>query len=188
LQNWKNGELKSLPHKTIINNTHNVLCQAAPRFADDVRDYLLLAKEFRELHSYQFPGDGLIGENNLFRDIKINNTIAKCASICDMAQLTSEILENSFNKNCTGKEFGYDDATFEQCFLYGDSTFQQLDIEDWQRIGSYVRKTKRPYCVVLTMSAGMTDSFFGNWLAPDEQRLDDVFNPDSRTIKIFDIP
>ena len=188
LQDWKNGELKSQSHKAIINNTHNVLSQISSTFADEVRSYLLHAKEFRELHSYQFPGDGLIGEQNLFEDINLYNTIDKCAALCDIAQLTSETLEKSFNKNCSEKTFGYDEATFEQCFIYGKSSFQQIDIEDWQRIGSYVRKTQRPYCIVLTMTAGMTDNFFGNWLAPDEQRRDDVFNPDRRTVKIFDIP
>jgi hypothetical protein len=130
LQDWKSGELKSLSHKSIINNTYNVLSQVSKVFADDVRKYLLYAKEFRELHSYQFPGDGLKGEKNIFNDINLYNTIDKCAALCDMAQLTSEILEMSFSKNCSDKQFGYSEATFDHCFIYGETNFQQFDIED----------------------------------------------------------
>lgn len=184
-QLWNNGEITSDNHNKIINVAADLIKRLNIRKGADLAYFLNIAKDYRELFSYKFPSEG-VGDS-LFKEINIDNVSFRCTMICEIAQFTSECFETSYNKNCIDKVFELDEDVLEKCFLYLGNETQIIDDDDTYRISYIAKKVNRPHNIYHTMTPGMTDDFFGSWLAKDEDD-GDSFNPDIRKIKIFDLP
>ncbi len=185
-QVWKDGELIKTAHTKIINGTTQILTELNKELGSEFKVLLESAKDFRELHSYKFPGDGFRNEAP-FKDITMGNIEEKCELLCEIAQLTSECFEKSFDKNCTGGNYNLKRDILQNCFRYEGHQYQLTDVEDNQRISYILRRVQRPHNIYHTMTEGMTEDFFGNWTA-DESCEDDSFDPDRREIIIFNMP
>lgn len=183
---WRNGALISDAHSTVINNTGSILSQINKEKGLKLLDLIKRTKDYRELFSYKYPADGLRSEE-VFKDITIDNISKQCSLICEAAQYTSEYFQVSFEKNCSTKSYSLIEESLEVCVNYKGDTYSLMDDEDINRISYIMKKVKRPYNIYHTMTEGMTDDFFGSWTASDENDVDS-FNPDERTINIFDLP
>ena len=185
-QMWKNGEIMIDTHQKIINKAADSVCRLNKDIGTNTKKLLELTRDYRELFSYKYPANGL-KRDKIFSQVNIETISERCNLLCEIAQFTSECFQSSFEKNCSDKTFNLDVNILEICFSYQGDTYLLTDDEDAYRISYIMRKVKRPYNVYYTMTEGMTDDFFGSWVKDDDDD-DDAFNPDDRTIKIFDMP
>lgn len=185
-QIWRNGNLISDSHNRVIINSTEIVARINNEVSIGLLDLIKRTKDYRELFSYKYPADGLRKEK-LFRDVNIEHISKQCNLICEIAQFNSECFQFSFDKNCLTKNYSLDEEKLKDCFSYKGDNYSLTDDEDTYRISYIMRKVKRPYNIYYTMTEGMTDDFFGSWIASDEDDADS-FDPDNITINIFDLP
>ena len=185
-QIWQDGKLMMDSHTKIIHKTSDIISRLNLEVGIETKILLQTTKDYRELFSYKYPANGL-RTDEIFKEINIDTITERCNLLCEIAQFTSGCFQSSFDKNCVSKTFYLNEDVLEACFSYHGDTYSLTDDEDVYRISYIMRKVKRPYNIYYTMTEGMTDDFFGSWVADDNDD-DDAFNPDDRTINIFDLP
>jgi hypothetical protein len=142
----------------------------------------------RELFSYKFPANGL-GNLPTGVSVEVEETIDLCRLLVDIAQFNSVRLDQSFEKNCKGKSFGFNEKILEKLVFYQTEDYLFTDDEDGYRISRIIekKKKKRPGTVYDIMSAGMIEDFFGAW-TKDENEGTEEFDPYHDWRLIFDFP
>lgn len=181
---WRDGAIINDKHLKVINNTASFVSRIDTNEAGELKDFIIDAKDFRELFSYKFPSDGYQCSPH-HSHINIWSVKKICTLLCEIAQKSSEIFQSSFEKHCGEKKFGINENILESCITYTGHNYEFDDDEDSMRMGYIDRKVNRPFNIQLTMSEGLTDQFFGAW---HNKCGNDDFNPDHRSINIFDLP
>lgn len=184
---WGDGSIINDSHKKIINKSFSTISKLNKEYANQVKVLIFLAKDYRELFSYKFPSTGLLEKYN-FKKLEKQNIIKTCQVICEIAQLNSECLQLSLERNNEGKSFNLDPEILEYCVRYTGKVIDYIDEEDGYRIAHIFKKVKRPYSIYLMMTEGMTEDFFGAWIEDDEDFKEGNFDPDEHEVKIFDLP
>lgn len=176
---WNDGELLMMTHSKTI----NVACDEISQFNRDlsgrVKQAVLHLKAFRELISYRAPSSGDRFPRPNF-DIY---EYSRC--FLEVAQLQSELLEASIEKNVT-ESFELQEEVLSQVTDIEMEGVHFHDKEDFYRLGYLARKHPRPTNILHIMSEGHVEDFFGSWCADDEN--EDSFDPDEGWRILFDVP
>ncbi|WNL37682.1 hypothetical protein RN346_10195 [Halomonas sp. PAMB 3232] len=176
---WNDGELLMMTHSKTI----NVACDEISQFNRDlsgrVKQAVLHLKAFRELISYRAPSSGDRFPRPNF-DIY---EYSRC--FLEVAQLQSELLEASIEKNVT-ESFELQEKVLSQVTDIEMEGVHFHDKEDWYRLEYLARKHPRPTNILHIMSEGHVEDFFGSWCADDEN--EDSFDPDEDWRILFDVP
>lgn len=178
---WNNKEIFTMTHKKIINVIGDIISKYNKDKGQEIKEFIDWAREYREIFSYKFPANGLTKHHLSTEDI-INN----CKLLCEVAQFQSKILENSITKYVT-EDFDLNWEILSIGYLYGETNFQFFDDEDGYRLNYIIRKQKRPFGILQTMTEGMTEDFFGAWCTENESNPDEDYNPDADWQIIFPI-
>lgn len=183
---WDNGKMIRLKHSEIIKIVSDAVSKTNKEVGDYIEKLLTRSKHYRELFSYKFPANGIIGlDKNIVVDIE--KAIQFCSLLSEIAQFNSEILQQSFDKNVK-KEYEFVDDILSKGFEHDlEEGYSIIDDEDYHRIGYILRKVKRPYNIQWMMTEGMVEDFFGAWCS-EEDGKDEVFDPDKNWRIIFPVP
>lgn len=175
-----NDNLPSMTHSKTINIIGDIVAKYDKEKGEEIKNFIDLARAYREIFSYKFPANGLTEHL-----VKFDQVVAICRLLCELAQLQSAILESSITKHVTQK-CEIDETEVKRTYLYGDKNFQFIDAEDGYRLGYIQRKVSRPYSIINTMTEGMVEDFFGAWCNDVDDG--DVYNPDVNWRIIFPVP
>lgn len=186
-QAWKNASLMTQSHTRTINVACDEIAKLDSRWThstdemQSVKNQIQRLKAFREFVSYRAPSSG-----GAFEEYGID-VCPLCKTPVELAQMVSEILENSVIKNLPcDYEPRLVDADIEGIFLTRIGQNDFYDGEDHYRIDYLSRKYPMPANILHIMSEGHVEDFFGSWC--DEDGRDDVFDPDNDWGIIFDVP
>lgn len=178
---WSNGDILTTTHSKTINIAVSTLAHFDRPMSEHVKASVLHLKAFRELISYRAPSSG-----DHFQ--KPNLDIHEfCRLFLEIAQLQSELLEASVEKNVTGS-FSLDEDVTWHAFQVEIDGFHFPDDEDWYRMGYLARKHPSPTNILHMMSEGHVEDFFGSWCAADGDSRPDLFDPDNDWRILFDVP
>lgn len=176
---WSNGEILQTTHTKTINIACDVLAHLNKGLSNQVKSSTIHLKAFRELISYRAPSSGDNFEKPDF------DVYRYCRLFLEVAQLQSELLEASIEKNVS-KSFELDqNFTQHVCDIEIDG-ISFNDKEDWYRIGYLARKHPAPTNILHIMSEGHVEDFFGSW-CPEEE-TPNAFSPDDDWRILFDVP
>lgn len=179
--NWNQGELLAVTHSKAINVTTDAFNLIDKNAAERIKQRLKVAQSLREMYSYRFPANGLSSTSEDF-PIVVNEIIDFCALLCEFAQLNSDLLEASVNKNVKGN-YNSDDQIYYSCFEYrfddGKNVSVLIDNEDWYRLSRMVARAKLPHNFLSLMTQGMVEDFFFSWDPPEDNSEEDVFDMSS---------
>jgi len=176
---WADGELLKMSHAQAIKQTVDYHASFDKSLAQSIDAAIRSAKAQRELIDYRAPtsGDANI---ELLQDL-----ILKCRLLAEFAQMNSELLESSFERHNSSKEFDVEDDEIMKLLsveIEGESFF---DDEDYYRVGYILRKHPRPTSLQMLMTDGHVEDFFGAWC--DKEDNEAGFDPDVDSDVIFDI-
>jgi len=178
---WDDGKLITISHKAAIRETTEYIRRLNGVSSNSINAQIRELKAERELLSYRAPsvGDDQVTEkNHEFESLLV--LLAECA------QLNSEVFEQSLSKRIAGRNFELlEDYAYKVMSVELEGTFYD-DNEDAYRFGRMIRKNTSPCNLMFMMQEGHVDDFFGAW--KDENDRAGVFDPDSMTGIIFDIP
>lgn len=183
---WNNDEIMTMTHSKIINNVSNAIGSLNKQLGIDVKDFLLTARDLRELYSYKFPASGLTSYfddgNDYYEDL-----IKMCTIIAETAQFYSEQLQFCLSKI---KDFNWDvNLKFlEKGFIFKGNKENFIDNEDWYRLEYFKRKQPYPVNLYWTLREGMVDDFFGAWDCLDGEDDNECFNASQNKNIIFSMP
>ena len=186
-QEWKNGELVKQTHTKTINIACDEMFHLDASWKEargdtpSVKQSILRLKGFRELISYRAPSSGgsLAGY--------AIDVLPLCRTAVEVAQMTSEILEESMSKHLP--------AEYEPKILLDDLVpvyrtsqegFEYFDDEDYHRIEYLRRKHPFPASVLHIMSEGHVEDFFGSWC--NSENCEGVYDPNVDWGILFDVP
>lgn len=175
-----NDNLTIMTHSKTINLIDDIVAKYDKEKGEEIKKFIDWAREYREIFSYKFPANGLT--NHL---INIEEVVAVCRLLCEIAQLQSAVLEAAITKHVT-QQYGIDEMEVTRTYLYGDKNFQFIDSEDGYRLSYIQRKVARPLSIINTMTEGMVEDFFGAWCNDIDE--DEVYNPDENWRIIFPVP
>lgn len=176
---WNNGEILQMTHSKTINVACDEIAHFNRELSERVKNAVLHLKAFRELISYRAPSSGDRFPKPEF-DIF---DYSRC--FLEIAQLQSELLEASIEKNVTDS-FPLRDEFTSHVTDVDIEGIHFHDKEDWYRIGYLARKHPSPTNILHIMSEGHVEDFFGSWCSEDEQP--DSFDPDEDWQILFDVP
>jgi hypothetical protein len=183
---WKSGALIQATHSKTINVATSIISSFSKSHGNSTKWYTNDLKDMREIYSYGAPSSG----PSLCEDmtnVSHTNTVVLCQLLAEIAQLQSEILEMSLDKNFAGK-FSLIREGSEKCFEYFISGQSIIDDEDVYRLGYYYRKWPRPTNLLNMVSEGHVEDYFGAWCSDDEDEDEDIYNPDDDWRVIFPFP
>jgi len=182
---WNDGSLVSSTHSKIINFSTNVLSSISKEYGESVNTYSFLLKSLREILSYGAPSSGpsLYDEVS---EVNIDMTTSYCKLLAEISQMQSEILERALNKYYTGKFSLLEDPAWD-IFLYPIPGGELLDKEDYHRVGYYYRKWPKPTNLLLMISEGHVEDYFGAWCSKDGDTTNQ-YDPDANWRLIFPFP
>lgn len=182
---WNDGSILTYTHDKTIKIVSDSLRTINKEIADDFQEKVYYLKAIRELFSYKFPSTGIDCVTNKSM-IGLNDTLNYCGLLCELAQLNSEFLEASFNKNAEKRRFPIIEEIFWGIMQYEDrpSQISFVDDFDWERIAQWTR-TERPVNLTLSMREGWIDDFFASWEEGSHSDNDD-FIPNPRIV--FSVP
>lgn len=111
-----------------------------------------------------------------------------CSILCEIAQLTSEQIENYYIKNFSETNLSVDINSdyIKKVFCYPGHDSLIIDEEDLYRIDYIRRKQPFPTSIWMTMSEGMTEDFFAQWCPENDNTV--IYNPDINWSIIFQVP
>ncbi|WP_152555630.1 hypothetical protein [Methylomarinum vadi] len=179
-QAWNNGRIITLGHEKVLNIVIAHIVEFDPNFASFVKNNVQSLRASRELISYRAPSSG----DEAIPDIK--EFLGMCSFLAELAQLDSELIESSINKNADPNAFVI--LPEYMCELanvsLGPHTFG--DTEDAYRLDYFRRKQPHMLNIRFLMREGHVDDFFGAWSDPEE--TEGAFDPDEMNGVIFDIP
>lgn len=183
---WGDGNILQYTHKKTINITEDTFKLINAKFAADLRKKIIKARDYRELFSYRFPLNGL---RSLPDSVCISHdeTIDICTTLLELAQFNSEEMERAYRRHCKEKTFGYNEDVLWDCITYRTEDESFIDNDDYQRIGSIVKRAKELSSLQIGISFGIVEDFFGSW-SDSEDTTGLIFNPDLYNNIIFDLP
>lgn len=173
---WKEGEAISVSHKPAIDTALTHIDRFDRDVAKNVKKQIARLKAERELISYRAPTMG-------YRHISARGDfLSLCTLLAEIAQFNSELLEASLLKHGNVESYVYLPGRLTSVFKaeIGDENF--LDREDKYR----QRRYNRPHNIMVMMSEGHVEDFFGAWHSDEDGK--DMFDPDDDWNIIFDIP
>lgn len=176
---WNDGELLMMTHSKTINVSCDEISQFNRELSGRVKQAVLHLKAFRELISYRAPSSG---DRFPKPDFDIFE-YSRC--FLEVAQLQSELLEASIEKNVT-ESYDLQDEVLSHVTDIDMDGIHFHDQEDWYRLGYLARKHPRPANILHIMSEGHVEDFFGSWCADDENEKS--FDPDEDWRILFDVP
>lgn len=182
LMTWNNGEIIKLAHGKTINVAGEIISRLdkslAKRLLADVR-YI---KSYRELISYRAPSSG-----DAFPKLKSElDVLDICKLFVEIAQLQSEVLENSLAKNSRGT-FTLLEAYIEKVCSSTMEDNEFFDDQDAYRILQLKKHHPIPTNILHMMSEGHIENFLGSWSAKGEANSG-AFDPEENWRIIFDVP
>lgn len=179
-QAWNNGRIITLGHDKVLKIVTAHIAEFEPDFAVIVEHRVRSLRASRELISYRAPSSG----DSAIPDVE--EFLGVCVVLAELAQLDSELIETSINKNADRKSFVILPEYLHELanVSLGSHTFG--DAEDAYRLSYFRRKQSRMVNIRFLMREGHVEDFFGAWSDPEE--LDGVFDPIERNGIIFDIP
>jgi hypothetical protein len=182
---WNSGKVIQQSHSTIINNSTGVLAKLDRQLANAIKEQTEYLKASRELISYNAPTSG----DHLARLELPLKTIDLCRLLAEIAQLQSEIFENSVSKHARAG-FTIKHEHFSLVCSKDIEGYSFDDHEDGYRLHYIQRKHPIPTNLLHMMSEGHVEDFFGSWCNNEEKRQqqDGDFNPDQNWGIIFDVP
>ncbi|HDS1138439.1 TPA: hypothetical protein QDZ75_002479 [Stenotrophomonas maltophilia] len=176
---WNDGEILQTTHTKTINVACDAIAHLNKDLANQVKASTLHLKAFRELISYRAPSSGDNFEKPDF------DVYAYCRLFLEIAQMQSELLEASIQKNVT-EAFELDQNFTQHVYDVEMDGVSFFDREDWHRIGYLARKHPAPLNILHMMSDGHVEDFFGSWCGEDDDPA--AFNPDNDWRILFDVP
>ncbi|MDB8794287.1 hypothetical protein PN290_00245 [Romboutsia sp. 1001216sp1] len=190
---WKNGKdsIMEMNHSKTINSIKDCLMKLNKNYGEEIYNQINSYKDYRELFSYKFPasGTGIMDYDNYSYD----KTVDICSTLCEIAQLNSQQIENYIRKNCLHNLDEFKELDMEylnRCFRYNvnNANIEIIDHEDWYRIDYIRRKQPYPVSIYYTMTEGMVEDFFGTWCSDLEDEEEALYNPDIDWRIIFPVP
>lgn len=176
---WNNGEILLMTHSKTINIACDEIANFDRELSGRVKKAVLHLKAFRELISYRAPSSG---DNFPKPDFDIYEY---SRFFLEIAQLQSEILEASIEKNVT-ESFALQNEVISHVTDVKIEGISFHDSEDQYRLGYLARKYPAPTNILHIMSEGHVEDFFGSWCSDDEQP--GSFDPDENWQILFDVP
>lgn len=176
---WNDGEILQATHSKTINIACDAIAHFDKALSKRVKDSTLHLKAFRELISYRAPSSG---DNFQKPDFDVYEY---CRLFLEIAQLQSELLEASLEKN-SAASFDLDQEFTQHVYEVEIDGIHFHDKEDRYRIGYLARKHPAPTNILHMMSEGHVEDFFGSWCAQEE--MPNSFNPDDNWRILFDVP
>jgi len=176
---WNNGEILQTSHTKTINIACDALAHFDKDLSNNVKRSTIHLKAFRELISYRAPSSGDNFEKPNF------DVYRHCRLFLEVAQLQSELLEESIAKHVT-ESFDLDQDFMQHAYSVEIDGTHFHDKEDWYRIGYLARKHPAPTNILHIMSEGHVEDFFGSWCSEDDNP--NAFNPDDDWRILFDVP
>lgn len=186
-QKWGRN-LIEMKHAKILNTVGDCVRKLNVNYGNEISSLLFQYKDYRELFSYKFPASGV----SLVSGFEYNDTVQRCKTLCEIAQLNSQQVERYIEKHCFDNIEEWGELNLEYlkcCFQYplDDKASTIIDIEDAYRVGYINRKQPFPVDLYHTASQGMVEDYFGSWCS-DENALEnknDKYNPDCDWNRIF---
>lgn len=176
---WNNGEILLMTHSKTINIACDEIANFDRELSGRVKKAVLHLKAFRELISYRAPSSG-------DRFPKPDFDIYEYSRFfLEIAQLQSELLEASIEKNVT-ESFALQNEIISHITDVEIEGVNFHDTEDRYRLGYLTRKHPAPTNILHIMSEGHVEDFFGSWCSDDEQP--GAFDPDENWQILFDVP
>lgn len=176
---WGDGALLETTHSKTINVAIGIISQFDKAAAEAAHKHITHLKAFRELISYRAPSSG-----DAFPKPEID-VIRFCRLCAEIAQMQSELLEASIQKNAKGT-FALSTEAIDRICHFEIEGVHFHDKEDSYRMGYLQRKYPLPTSILHIMSEGHVEDFFGSWCAKEE--ADGQFDPDENWRIIFDVP
>ncbi|WP_159477740.1 hypothetical protein [Dyadobacter sp. 3J3] len=184
---WNDSALFKSNHSKVLNLTVDAVKQLNKEFGADVEKKLQLARDFREIFSYNMPASGLGGMQSVVK-LNLDEVVALCQILAELAEFQSERFYQAFNKNCKDKTFGLDDNLLMSLMTYQTTQGDVfVDDDDFTLIGRLARKQKTPASIYLTLTEGMVDDFFGAW-AETNSSSGEPFDPEQDIRLIYNFP
>ncbi|WP_353742576.1 hypothetical protein WHX55_11000 [Pseudomonas fluorescens] len=176
---WNNGEILLMTHSKTINIACDEIANFDRELSGRVKKAVLHLKAFRELISYRAPSSG-------DRFPKPDFDIYEYSRLfLEIAQLQSELLEASIEKNVT-ESFELQNEVISHVTDVEIEGINFHDNEDKYRLGYLSQKHPAPTNILHIMSEGHVEDFFGSWCSDDEQP--GSFDPDEDWQILFDVP
>ena len=176
---WDDGLLIAMSHERTIK--HAVAhVQAFDRgVAKSLNAVIRTAKAQRELIAYRAPSSGDAGLDAMaeFKPC--------CRLLAELAQMNSELLELSFEKHTADQQFAVLDEEVQKLWSVEIEGLLFLDEADVGRLGYLMRKHPRPTSLMMLMTDGHLDDFFGAWCEGESN--ENNFDPDSNLCVIFEM-
>lgn len=180
---YSNGDIFSHTHTTTINKTGDILSRYDSDLAKAYKEKVKSLKDDRELFTYKHPTSGDLGI--------INEAPEELLTVlCEVAQMQSEVFEQSYTKH-VHQQFNFDiDEAPEGIFRHQQGNDSIIDHEDWYRLEFLRRKCPRPVSIRLLMTEGWVEDYFNSWAPePDDDGKvgEDLFNPEEYPGVLFDV-
>ena len=176
---WNDGEILFMTHSKTINVACDEIANFNRELSVRVKKAVFHLKAFRELISYRAPSSG-------DRFPKPDFDIYEYSRFfLEIAQLQSELLEASIEKNVT-ESFALQDKIVSQVTDIEMEGIHFHDKEDRYRLGYLARKHPAPTSILHIMSEGHVEDFFGSWC--DDDGKPGSFDPDEDWQILFDVP
>lgn len=176
---WAGGDLLKMTHERVVRHAVAYISTFSQKSAASVDSLFRLAKAHRELIDYNAPSEG---DAQL---VELKQLIATCRLLAEFAQMNSELLERSFEKHTADAEFELIESRLWTIFQVEIEGHSFLDEEDIRRIGYIMRKHPRPTSILMMLTDGHVEDFFGAWV--DEGQTTGNFDPDRRWDIVFDL-
>lgn len=172
---WQGLTTIEMTHSKILNVATDKLKRLSTDEEQRCGPILRVAKEQRDLFSYRFPATGLslFGPNLVDLDLAID--IARL--FAELAQLNLACLEGEIRKKAPGPFSISQVEDIWQTVQYETAGEDFVDDDDYQRVGYFYRKYKKPVALVGIATEGLVEDFFGAWSSEDEEG----FDPDADT-------
>jgi len=176
---WNSGEILLMTHSKTINVACSEIANFNSELSERVKKAVHHLKAFRELISYRAPSSGDHFPKPDFDIYEYSRFFL------EVAQLQSELLEASIEKNVT-ESFELKEEIISHVTDVEIEGVHFHDKEDWYRLGYLARKHPTPTNILHIMSEGHVEDFFGSWCSDSEQV--DSFDPDKDWQILFDVP
>ena len=174
-----------MTHQKILNISIDTIKTISKEREADIKHFFDYTKSMRELFSYKFPALGLNALNKS-KNYEIETIIEICSMICEVAQLHSELMQDSISKNAN-EAVELEEADLKCCFEYDVNGVTYIDQDDWYRINYMTRKMKKPLNLHWMMTEGLVEDFFGAWI-PEDDNDNALYNADKYWSMIYPAP
>lgn len=178
---WQGLITIEMTHSKILNVATDKLKRLSADDEQRCGPILRIAKEQRDLFSYRFPATGLslFGANLVDLDV----AIAIARLFTELAQLNLACLEGETRRKAPGPFSISQVDDIWHTVRYETTGEHLVDDDDYQRVGYFHRKYKKPVALIGIATEGLVEDFFGAWSSEDEEG----FDPDKDTDLLLDL-